>query len=212
MKNIHIIFNSNQYPALRSAISSEEECVCLIDDLSVGKLHPMDFTTRFQSLKRMEYPADPDILKKNEELTEIICENDDPIYLWVTDSPGELLYAAYICFKCRENRQVILNRIVGQVGNEPPGYERYRYDDKTMCDIWKQAVQENTELRILQNNRIVSVKASFFDQLIQHQIRPHLSRKEIAINSVLQIQKKYGYIISIYFVFYRLRIINEEDI
>ena len=68
MKNIHIIFNSNQYPALRSAISPVEECVCLIDDLSFGRLHPMDFTTRFPILKEMGYPVDPDTLKKKRRI------------------------------------------------------------------------------------------------------------------------------------------------
>ena len=152
-----------------------------------------------------------DILEFN-KLSDISVEDITKSTLSVMDWGIPKILASIRKLQDKDRIELILNKIIEQDGNKTLRYEKCRYDDKTMRDIWKQAVQENTELRILQNNRIVSVNASFFDQLIQHQIKPHLSREEIAVNSVLQIQKEYGYIISIYYVFYRLRVIKGEEI
>lgn len=213
-KNMTDIVIGNSTAALfrNQFLKSDDQLICLNDDLSIGHLSQ----NRKAALNDIGIDTDPDFEKAYADFFEQIMnlnKDDNPV-IWTSQSPCDMagFYAAcsMINPEISEIKAVFLKDPAAVMISSREEYEELRKNAvwisvSEYAQKYKKLKEENSILRANKNGELTSVNEEHYDDLI----RKYADDKESGISrAVLTYLNENGQLLNAEFLAYRLKKLN----
>jgi hypothetical protein len=190
---INIVFDSSTAALFRHF--TDEQIICLNDDLSVGKLLS---DSRFQEIRKIiSDTPDSFIEERNEFMNEIKkFDPDEDIIIWSSLSPYELngfYFTASLLKGIRDEvKAVILMKDYACAKMIPSKAEYEQLKNTAVClntnelsRKWTDLCEENSVLRVSENGMLLSANADYYDSWLEKYSGDPLCISK-AVNGILE--------------------------
>ncbi len=234
LKELSEKVKSEEEERCRNAVPLPRNEVCWIDPvLSFGRINNADFWDMRAKVYRELYyePLAEDLAERNiiesKKNTAKLAECDDRIRIWSDHTPDSMcamLFAAYILKDTRAELSYVelpyaaANGTMYRCWGEIRPYEFSRLAEEyehpvtkdqltNMADAWGRLCFENSSLRAVINNRVLSVSEDFYDSIIIEHVpyEPKMMGKIIAeLVEALNIRDT--------FIAYRIKAMTEAEL
>ncbi len=208
-----------------------------LDDLCSGPIDDMNNMDRRIEWNERVIPSDFDYLMNtirqnyNDTNKEVSDIKDEDIYIWYGENGSEITGLLYILSLLKEkiknvytinvsekpyiyDSHVIQYRSVGEV--PPERLDRLIGMKKkldlesywALMDLWAKIRQENSNLRVVKDKRILSVPESYFDEIILKYTNHYFSKCARTVGEVMGREENY---ISDFYIFWRILELIKSD-
>ena len=198
---LNICFSSSAYVMIKMIkMESDQDLLCLLDDLSVGHIKNQNYESRFDEFFSMYGYRCQDkqkernlFLQNYQTLVEEIGRND-VIRIWYSNSSSEYFGMLYLCSIIDYTKKVYLTNCSDYVKDciAVSLLEDYELatcsqhhkvlnqkELKEYKETWEQLAQENSKLRVYENGRIITSEA-YYDKDIKELLSKRMSLLDIS--------------------------------